>query len=335
MGRRRWSAPRRGSLAFSPRCRASSWISKIKNCPEYEGEPKPLAFVGYKAGMVQTVAMDNKKGSLTFGREIVVPATVVEAPPMRACGIRVYQKTKEGLKSMTEVWMENLPKDLGRLIILPEKTKTADKIKEIKSKVDEISEVRVIFVTQPRQAEGGCKKPELIEVKVGGGSINEQLEYAEKILGKEVKASEIFQEGQWLDVTSVTKGKGFQGPVKRWGVARLPHKSRKTVRGVGSIGPWTPNFVMRTVPRAGQMGFHRRTEYNKQVLSVGDDGVNVTPKGGFVKYGIIKGGYMLLKGSIPGSKKRVITMRHGARPPSSHELFYKIMEINLESQQGK
>lgn len=336
MGRRKWSAPRRGSLAFSPRKRASSWIARIKSWPEYEGDPKPLAFAGYKAGMTQVLATDDKKGSLTFGKEVVVPATVIEAPPMLVCGIRAYKETVEGLKVLTEAWMENPPKDLGRLITLPDKFDAGSRLKEIESRLDEIADIRLLLITQPRLAKRERKKPELLEVKVGGGSsVKDRFEYAKGLLGKEIKASEIFQEGQWIDVIAVTKGKGFQGPVKRWGVARLHHKSRKTVRGVGSIGPWTPSFVMRTVPRAGQMGFHRRTEYNKQVLKVGDDGANITPKGGFVNYGEINGGYLILKGSIPGPKKRLVTLRYAVRPPGPPQPLYKVEEINLESQQGK
>ena len=336
MGRRKWSAPRRGSLAFSPRKRASSWIARIKSWPEYEGDPKPLAFAGYKAGMTQVLATDGKKGSLTFGKEVVVPATVIEAPPMLVCGIRAYKETVEGLKVLTEAWMENPPKDLGRLITLPDKFDAGSRLKEIESRLDEIADIRLLLITQPRLAKRERKKPELLEVKVGGGSsVKDRFEYAKGLLGKEIKASEVFQEGQWIDVIAVTKGKGFQGPVKRWGVARLHHKSRKTVRGVGSIGPWTPSFVMRTVPRAGQMGFHRRTEYNKQVLKVGDDGADITPKGGFVNYGEINGGYLILKGSIPGPKKRLVTLRYAVRPPGPPQPLYKVEEINLESQQGK
>ncbi|MEM2122951.1 MAG: 50S ribosomal protein L3 [Candidatus Bathyarchaeia archaeon] len=336
MGRRKWSAPRRGSLAFSPRGRASSWISKIRSWPEYDGDPKLLAFAGYKAGMVQIVAMDNKKGSLTLGKEVVVPATVVEAPPMLVCGLRAYKEAMEGLKVLTEVWMEAPPKDLKRLVTLPEKFDRDSKVREIESELDRVSDIRLLLVTQPRLAKRERKKPELLEVKVGGGgSIRDRFEYAKSLLGKEVKASDVFKEGQWIDVVSVTKGKGFQGPVKRWGVAKLHHKSRKTVRGVGSIGPWTPSFVMRTVPRAGQMGFHRRTEYNKQILVIGGDGGNITPKGGFINYGGVNGDYLILKGSIPGPKKRLITLRYAMRPPGPPQPLYRVEEVNLESQQGR
>ncbi|MBS7645236.1 MAG: 50S ribosomal protein L3 [Candidatus Bathyarchaeia archaeon] len=336
MGRRKWSAPRRGSLAFSPRSRASSWTAKVKAWPEYDGDPRPLAFAGYKAGMVQVVALDNRKGSLTFGKEVVVPATVVEAPPMLVCGLRAYHETMEGLKVLTEAWMEDPPEGLERLVTIPDKFDMGSKLEEMESKLDQISDIRLLLMTQPKLAKRERKKPELLEVKVGGGSsIRERFEYAKSLLGKEVKASDVFQEGQWVDAIAVTKGKGFQGPVKRWGVAKLHHKSRKTVRGVGSIGPWTPSFVMRTVPRAGQMGFHRRTEYNKQILAVGGDGGDVTPKGGFIKYGEVNGSYLLLKGSIPGPKKRLITLRYAMRPPGPPQPLYRIEEVNLESQQGK
>ncbi len=279
--------------------------------------------------------MDNRKGSLTFGKEVVVPATVIEALPMKTCGLRVYEETVEGLKALMETWIENPPKDLRRLITLPEKFDTAAKLKEVESKLDNASEVRLLLITQPRLAKMERIKPELLEIKVGGGSVREQFDYAKSVLGKEVKASEVFKEGQWVDVIAVTKGKGFQGPVKRWGVARLHHKSRKTVRGVGSIGPWTPSFVMRTIPRAGQMGFHKRTEYNKQVLKVGDDGESGTPKGGFVNYGVINGAHLILKGSIPGPRKRLVTLRYAVRPPGPPDPLYAIEEINLESHQGK
>jgi len=336
MGRRKWSAPRRGSLAFSPRSRAASWIARVKSWPEYDGDPRLLAFAGYKAGMVQVVALDNKKGSLTFGKEVVVPATVVETPPMLVCGLRAYEETAEGLKALIEAWMENPPKELRRLLTLPDKFDMDSKIREVESKLDRISDIRLLLMTQPRLAKRERKKPELLEVRVGGGSsIRDRFEYAKGLLGKEVKASEVFQEGQWIDVLAVSKGKGFQGPVKRWGVARLHHKSRKKVRGVGSLGPWTPSFVMRTVPRAGQMGFHRRTEYNKQILIIGDNGGDITPKGGFVNYGEVDGGYLVLKGSIPGPKKRLITLRYAVRPPGPTQPLYKVEEVNLESQQGK
>ncbi|HID17191.1 TPA: 50S ribosomal protein L3 [Candidatus Bathyarchaeota archaeon] len=332
--RKKWSAPRRGSLAFSPRVRAKRWVGKIRYWPEVDGEPTPLAFAGYKAGMTHVVAIDTVKNSLTYGKEIAIPVTIIETPPMLAVGFRVYEKTEKGLKALSEAWVEKPPKDFARLFPLPEKFDLKKKLEEIENLIDRISEVRLLLATQPKLVKKGRKKPELLEVKIGGGTVKERLEYAKKVLGKELRASEVFKEGQWVDVIAITKGKGFQGPVKRWGVALLHHKSRKTRRGVGSIGPWHPAFVMRTVPRAGQMGFHQRTEYNKQILKVGSNGEEVTPKGGFLRYGPIRTEYIALKGTVPGPAKRLITLRYAARAEGLPTEIPKIEHIDLESKQG-
>jgi large subunit ribosomal protein L3 len=334
VGHRKKHAPKRGSLAYLPRGRAKRWIGRIRFWPAVEGKPKLLAFVGYKAGMTHVTAVDNRHGSLTYGREISIPVTIVETPPMLVCGIRAYVKTTRGLKTFAEAWMENPPKDLGRLLTLPEKFDTENSLKKIQNSLGEVAEIRVLLATQPRLLGKGVKKPQLVEVKVGGGTVKEQFEYARSILGREVKVSDAFKEGQWVDVVAVTKGKGIQGPVKRWGVRILSHKSRKTKRGVGSIGPWTPAYVMYSVPRAGQMGFFQRTEYNKQILKIGGDGAEVTPKGGFIRYGNVSGDYLMLKGSIPGPAKRLVTLRHAARAFRLPTAAPKIEYVSLESKQA-
>ena len=76
-----------------------------------------------------------------------------------------------------------------------------------------------------------------------------------------------------------------------------------------------PPRVLYTVPRAGQLGFFQRIEYNKRIIKVGENGEEITPKGGFVNYGVIRGDYILIKGSIPGPVKRLIRLRVAARPP--------------------
>jgi len=146
---------------------------------------------------------------------------------------------------------------------------------------------------------------------------------------------DVFKEGQFIDVISVTKGKGWQGPVKRWGVRILSRKSRKTKRGVAVLGPWHPTRVLYTVPRAGQMGYHQRTEYNKRILKVGANGNEVALKGGFLRYGPIKGPYLLIDGSLPGPAKRLIRLRYPVRPPKRvPEAPPKITQVSLESPQG-
>ena len=116
-----------------------------------------------------------------------------------------------------------------------------------------------------------------------------------------------------LDTIAVTKGKGFQGAVKRWGVKLLTHKNSKHRRMIGTAGSWHPNWVQATVPQAGQMGYHQRTEYNKRVLKIGENGEEITPTGGFPHYGVVRNPYILLHGSIPGPAKRLISMRDAVR----------------------
>ena len=196
-----------------------------------------------------------------------------------------------------------------------------------------LAEVRAVVSSQPKTTTIGRKTPDLLEVKIDGGSVEDQIEFGKKILGKEVKVADVFKEGGEVDVISITKGKGIQGPVKRWGIKKLKHKSRKTVRGVGSIGPWHPHYVMYSVPRAGQMGFFQRTEYNKQILKMGDNGAEVTPKGGFIRYGPVRTQYAVLRGTIPGPSRRLVALRYPARGIPQGEAP-KLEQFNLSSKQG-
>jgi large subunit ribosomal protein L3 len=176
----------------------------------------------------------------------------------------------------------------------------------------------------------------MLEIKIGGGKIKDQLEYAKKLLGKNVSAIDVFKEGQYVDAISVSKGKGFQGPVKRMGIAILPHKSRKLMRGVASIGPWTPHRTLYYVARAGQMGYHQRTEYNKRIMKIGADGKEVSPKSGFLRYGPVKGAYIMISGSLAGASKRLIRLRQPTRAPKKVSAEPpKIVHVSLESLQGK
>jgi large subunit ribosomal protein L3 len=261
--------------------------------------------------------LDGHLGSPTYGQEVVRAVTVVETPPMIVCGARAYQMTSYGLKPITEVWMETPPKGLERCFTAPKAFKTDSYWGKLEASLRHTAEIRAIVCAQPRLSNVAQKKPVLFEVKVDGGEPTDRLKFLKGMIGKAIKAAEVFEEGQYVDVIGVTKGKGIQGPVKRWGVKKLPHKSRKTVRGVGTLGPWSPHYVMYSVPRAGQMGFHQRTEINKRVLRISDDGEDITPKGGFPHYGVLKGGYMLLDGSVPGPARRFLKLRYAVRPPST------------------
>jgi len=290
--------------------------------------------MGYKAGMTHIIMVEDKPDSLSFGKEASHPATVLDVPPIIVFAIRAYIRDQYGLHTFTEAWMKTPPKDFDRALVLPEKFDTEEKLKKIEENIEDIAEIRIMAATQPRLAAVPKKKPDITEIKVDGGTISEQFEYAKSLLGKTVSVTDVFKEGHFMDVVAITKGKGFQGPVKRWGIKILPRKSRKTKRGVAAIGPWKPARVLYTVPRAGQMGYHQRTEYNKRILKIGIDGKTVTPKGGFLNYGEVKGTYLLVDGSLPGPAKRLVRLRYPARPPKKLASSPpNINYISLESMQ--
>ncbi len=302
--------PRRGSRAYWPRKRARSIVARIRRWPKVD-KVMPLGFAGYKVGMVHVVGIEMNKNSPFYGQERVYPATVLEVPPLRVVGVRVYASSFYGLKAIGEVWAPKLPEELQRVFTVPKKENYFEeqkrKIEEIR---DKVKEVRLIVATQPRITGLGKKKPEVFEIAVGGPP-SEALNFALERLGKEIDITEVFKEGDYADVIAVTKGKGFQGVVKRFGVKELPrwHKHRKGHRRIGSVGPQGPAIMFYT-PFPGQTGFHQRTEYNKRILKIGDVGSeNINPPGGWPHYGLIRTKYILIEGSVPGAVKRLVKLR--------------------------
>ena len=335
MGHRKKHAPKRGSLAYLPRGRAARQTGRIRFWPEVEEGPVLLGFAGYKAGMTYVFVVEQKPRSPNYGKEVVYPATVVDVPAMIVCAVKAYSRDGNGLKTFTEAWADSLPSDFERIKGLPKEPKPEEQFRKMEESLAEIAEFRVLGATQPRLTSVPKKKPDAMEIKIGGGTMEEQLDYARKLLGKNVAVEQVFKEGQFVDAISVTKGKGWQGPVKRWGVRILQHKANKTKRGIAALGPWKPPRVRYTVPRAGQMGYHQRTEFNKRILKIGENGEEVTPEGGFLRYGLVRSTYIMLRGSIPGPTKRLIRFRYPARPPTQFsESPPQITYISLESPQG-
>jgi len=111
-------------------------------------------------------------------------------------------------------------------------------------------------------------------------------------VGQEVKV-EIFAEGDVIDVTGVTKGKGFQGVIKRHGQSRGPmaHGSRYH-RRPGSMGPVAPNRVFKQKKLPGQMGGNVVTIQNLEIVKVDADR-----------------NLLLVKGNVPGSKKALVVVK--------------------------
>ncbi len=323
--------PHRGSLGFSPRKRAASPVPKIKRWV-VEDRVRMQGFAGYKAGMTHVVLIDDYPHSLTHGEEITKPVTVVEVPPLKVFGVRLYERNTFGLRTLSEAWAKELEKDLARRLPLPKKLEKS--VEELESYLDKVEQVRLLVHTQPRVTGIGKKKPEVMEYLVSG-NVSEAFEYAKEKLGNELRIGDVFEEGEFVDVMAVTKGKGFQSPVRRWGVKILHHKTRKGRRTAGTLGPWHPSAMMWTVPQSGQMGYHHRTEFNKRILKIGENGEEVTPKGGFLGYGVVRGDYIILEGSIPGPRKRLVRFRPAIRPPEHlPEGKPQLTYISLESKQG-
>lgn len=310
-------SPRSGSMQFWPRKRARRIYPRVRAWSNENATI--LGFAGYKAGMTHLKLRDNSN-STTKGQDIIVPGTVIECPPLKPLSLRFYKKTPYGLKLIYEILSKNLDKELKRIISIPKK--------EVKEKeVKEFDEIRLNVYTQPKLV-GNKKRPEIFEIALG------KKEFDKSLLEKEFKISDVFKEGQLIDIHSVTKAKGFQGAVKRFGVRLRPKKSEKIKRGPGSLGPWNQQqHTMFRVAFPGQTGYHTRTEHNKSVLKIGEKVEEVNPKGGFLKYGNVKNDFIIVKGSIPGCKKRLIRMTFPTRPKKKMEIVPEILKINLESKQ--
>lgn len=329
--------PRKGSVAFSPRKRAAKETPRVKSWPVVD-DTKLLGLAGYKVGMTHVMMVDNVKNSPTEGMEVSTPVTILEVPPLVVMGVRSYERTSRGLKVMTDVIADNLDKELSRKISLPKDYDKDSAIEKIKESLSNAVDIKVLLHTNPKVTSVPKKKPDVFECGLGGKTPEDKLEFALDLLGKEVPANEIFSDGDMVDSIAVTKGKGFQGPVKRWGIRIQYGKAarRGKARHVGSIGPWTPNRTMWTVPQAGQMGYHKRTEFNKQILKIGEasQADEVNPDGGFIKYGIVKNDYIMVKGSLPGPSKRLIILRKAMRPNTTTTEAPQINYISTKSKQG-
>ena len=329
--------PRKGSVAFSPRKRAAKETPRIKSWPEID-EPKLLGLAGYKVGMTHALVTDTDKNSPTNGMEVFTPVTVLEVPPVVVMGIRAYEKTSRGLKVITEVLADNLDQELSRKISLPKEYNKSEAIARIQGELENTDEIRVLVHTNPKVTSVPKKKPDIFECGIGGANPEEKLNTALELLGNEVKASEIFNDGEFVDAIATTKGKGFQGVVKRWGIRIQYGKAVRAGKGrhVGSIGPWTPRRTMWTVAQAGQMGYQKRTEFNKRILKIAsaEEVDQINPDGGFVKYGLVKNDYVLVKGSLPGPSKRLVILRQPIRSNNKPEDIPQINYISTKSKQG-
>ncbi|MCA1819652.1 MAG: 50S ribosomal protein L3 [Halobacteriales archaeon] len=334
MGKR--SHPRQGSMGFYPRKRARSNVPHVKSwADDAGGSPKLQGFAGYKAGMTHILAIDYRPTSDTAGQEIRMPVTVIEAPPMAVVGVRVYENTPYGIKTLTEVWTDKLDKRLDGRIPAPKKAPDAAGKWKLVAEAP-VADVRILAHTQPVEVTGTDHKiPEVMEIRVGGGDLKARLEFAKSLLGKTITVDQALKSGQMMDTLAITKGYGFESRVVRFHTKLLSHKNSKHRRMIGTQGSWHPNWVQSTVPNDGQRGFHQRTEYNKRVLKIGTDGGEITPAGGFPHYGVVRNHYLIVHGSIPGPAKRLIRMRDAVRYTRGIEVQQAdIRYVSTSSKQG-
>jgi large subunit ribosomal protein L3 len=332
--------PRKGSLGFGPRTRAVSETPRFNSWPEDDGQPGLQGFAGYKAGMTHVALINDEPDSPREGMEETVPVTVVETPPMRAVALRAYESTPYGQRPLTEVWADEFHGELDRALDVPDEHDADAAEAEIRDALDagRIGDVRAITHTVPGAVPGvPKKKPDVMETRIGGGSLAERVDFGLDLVaeGGEHAMNDVFRAGQYADVAGVTKGKGTQGPVKRWGVQKRKgkHARQGWRRRIGNLGPWNPSRVRSTVPQQGQTGYHQRTELNKRLLDIGS-GDEPTVDGGFVNYGEVDGPYTLVKGSVPGPDQRVVRFRPAVRPNDQPRLDPEIRYVSNQSNQG-
>ncbi len=327
MGRKQ--GPRKGSMQFWPRKRSAkllprvNWAPILSNPAVSSQKPSILGFIGYKAGMASAFVKDNTPDSMTKNKKIILPATIIECPTMKIFSVRFYR----GGKVANEVLNDNLDKELKRVVRMPKKKMNARELIEKLEKEGNFDDVTVLAYSEVKKAELK-KAPDISEMAVCGKNINEKINFIKENLGKEISISEIFSRGL-VDIHGITKGKGFQGVIKRFGVHFRSHKAEKGQRRVGSIGGWHPIGVRFTVPRPGDMGFFSRPVYNSVIIS-SKKASEADPvlKRIFDNYGSVKTDYLILAGSVQGPQKRQILITAASRPTKIQaKKNYELLEL--------
>ncbi len=329
MGHRKYSAPRRGSMAFYPRVRARSLESRIRTWSDPKLERSSLlGFAGYKVTNLNVLAVDDREKTPNYGKNFMNASTLIATPPLKIIGIRAYAETAYGRNAIFDFFAKDNDKYLSKKA--PFKYKEG-KLEEINAHLDKIKQVVAIVSSYPIVASLPQKKPFVWEIPIGGKDTRSKIDYVVSNFGKQVTIKDVFEAGQYVDISGITRGKGIEGPITRFGVKRKQHKSRKSVRALGTLGPISPAVVTYTVPRQGQRGFHQRTEYNKRILIISnsekDTEFKINPNGGFEHFGMIKNDYIIVKGSIPGVPKRLVKMRFPIRSVSKKVLEPKVLEV--------
>lgn len=313
--------PRKGSLQFWPRKRASKFLPRVNwssiNSKKSKGGLKGL--ICYKAGMSSAYVKDDTPNSMTKGKHIIVPVTLLECPPMKIFSVRFY---KNGLIK-TEVLAENLDKELEGKVKMPgKKTPSIEEIRDY-------DDLRIICYSQVKKT-GIKKTPDLSEIGLSG-NLEEKLNFVKENIRKEINVSDIFEKKHLVDIHGLTKGKGFSGPVKRFGITLKQHKSEKGRRRPGSLGPWHPARVTFRTPMAGQLGMFTRVTYNNSIIDLGssqEKGKTERKLKNIKNYGDILTSYLIVAGSVQGPAKRQLLVTNTLRETKKQaKKAYELVEL--------
>src|SRR3989338_329971 len=315
-------SPRHGSLQFWPRKRARKFLPSVnwKKISSHSQAGKILkGFICYKAGMTSLTVVDSTPNSMSKGKKIVIPVTILECPPVKILSVRFY---KNGIVSK-EVLNDNVDKEMKRNV---KPSKAKHKLDGINA--SEFDDVKLIVYSVVKKT-GIKKAPDIVEVGLSG-SIEEKFNFAKENLNKEINATDVLQKGQLVDFRGLTKGKGLSGPVKRFGITLKSHKSEKGQRNVGSIGPWHPRRSTFRTAHAGQLGMFTRVLYNNKVISVGKPKPEEKRFIGIKNYGNITTEYLIVHGSVQGPAKRQLVVTNSLRETKRQKKkMYDLVEATI------
>lgn len=308
------NSPRKGSLQYWPRKRARKILpSPNWKAIKFDSAKKIKGFICYKAGMASAFVKDDTPDSMTKGKKIIVPVTIMECPAMKIFSIRLY---KEG-KVAKDVLAENIDKELRKRIKLPKNSK---KIGDLKGDYDD---VRILCYSIVKKT-NIKKTPDLSEIAIGG-SLEDKISFIKEHLGKEILISNVFEKGNLIDCRGLTTGRGFQGPVKRFGITLKSHKSEKGQRRPGAIGSFHPGRTTFRAPMAGQVGMFTRVLYNNKILDLGKSEDKFK---GMKNFGDVKTDYLIVNGSIQGPVKRQLLITSSLRPTKKQlKKNYELLEL--------
>lgn len=285
-------SPKKGSLQIWPRKRADKFLPRV-NWAALDSKKNLRGFIAYKAGMVSLSVKDNTPNSMTKGKKIVIPATIVECPPMRIFSIRLY---KNG-NVVGEIMNDNLDKELKRIVKLSKNKKNTHSL----DKKDSYDDIRVIAYSQSKKT-NIKKTPDLTEIGLSG-SVDEKVNFVKENMNKELSVANIFAKGEVVDFRGLTTGKGIVGPVKRFGISLKSHKSEKGQRRPGNLGPWHPSRVTFKAAQSGNMGMFTRVTKNSKIIDMGK-AENKKGLTNIKNFGDVKTEYMIVNGSVQGPSKR-------------------------------